>query len=126
MNYEVVQEHKYQDIYRICYGVLLIVNKFKKINHSLYFVDQKENKKSFKKVEGLKNCYTAKEDIQIPYSKNIVTKGSVIFEHGVIEPISDKSDFFYELKTTGSCFSGNYEEFKKLNEIVDDIITNKY
>lgn len=128
MNYEVVQEHKYQDIYRICYGVLLIVNKFKKVKHGLYFVSEKENKKSFKKVDGLKNCYTAKTDIPVPYSydNTIISKGSIIFEHNLIEPITNKEDFFYELKTTGSSFSGNYGDFKELNEMVDDIITNKY
>lgn len=128
MNYEIVQENKYQDIYRICYGVLLIVNKFKNVKNGLYFVSEKKNKNSFKKIEGLKNCYTAKEDIPIPYSYDnaIISKGSIIFENRLIEPITNKEDFFYELKTTGSSFSGNYIEFKELNKMVDNIITNKY
>lgn len=117
---EVVVETEYQDIYRITDGVLLIVNKFRYIDYSsqtdrvisLYDGKFKSyNKKLSKKLRVLKeNCNVY--GITIP-------KGIVTYNLFPVEIVSDKDDYEYEIKTTGSMFSGNNESMlKMLNEII--------
>lgn len=123
-NYEIVQKHEYQDIYRLCYGVLVVVNKYKHISNGWYWNYTKKYKKKLEKIQGLKNCFKTTEDIELDkYDDNeIISKGTVIFEDRAIEPLIDKSKYYFELKTTGSCFSGNYEEFSRLLDTAKEII----
>lgn len=126
MDYEIVQKHEYQDIYRLTYGVLVIVNKFKhQSQRNWYWNHTKDNKKKLKKITGLKNCFMTNEDIEIrSYITNgneVVPIGSIIFEDAIILPTTIKEDYYFELKTTGSCFSGLGKEFNKLLETAKEI-----
>lgn len=120
---ETVVESEYQDIYRVTDGVLLIVNKFKRIDYS----SQTERcvilyKRKYKSYN--KNCQKQlkmlKEDCNI-YGITI-PKGTVTYNLFPVELVSDINDYKYEIKTTGSMFSGNNESMSKmLNEIISKI-----
>jgi hypothetical protein len=125
MEYEVIQEHEYQDIYRLTPGVLLKINKYKSSEIYWNWTDSDYHKKELSKVKGLDKCYKLKSEVITKFKKQTVPKDTIIFEQHIIVPIADKKDFFYELKTTGSCFSGNLEEFKELIEMINEVL-NKY
>ena len=118
-----VVESEYQDIYRVTDGVLLIVNKFRRIDYSsqtercviLYGGKYKSyNKNCQKQLKMLK------EDCNI-YGITI-PKGTIVYHYFPVEIVSDKVDYKYEIKTTGNMFSGNYESMlKMLNEIISKI-----
>lgn len=120
---ETVVESEYQDIYRVTNGVLLIVNKFRRIDYSsqtercviLYGGKYKSyNKNCQKQLKMLK------EDCNI-YGITI-PKGTIVYHYFPVEIVSDKVDYKYEIKTTGNMFSGNYESMLKvLNEIISKI-----
>lgn len=122
-NMETVVESEYQDIYRVTDGVLLIVNKFRRIDYSsqiercviLYEGKYKSyNKNCQKQLKMLKedcNMY----GITIP-------KGTVTYDLFPVEIVSDKADYKYEIKTTGNMFSGNNKSMlKMINEIISKI-----
>ena len=125
MEYETIQEHEYQDIYRLTPGVLLKINKYATSEIYWNWTDSKENKKQLLKIEGLSKCYKLKNEVITSYRKQVIPKDTIIFEDGIIIPITNKNNFFYELKTTSSCFSGDLEEFKELTEMINKIL-NKY
>lgn len=118
-----VVESEYQDIYRVTDGVLLIVNKFRRIDYSsqtdrvILLYDGK-----FKLYN--KNCQkwlrVLKEDCNI-YGITI-PKGTVTYNLFPVELVSDINDYKYEIKTTGSMFSGNNKSMlKMLNDIISEI-----
>lgn len=117
---EIVVETEYQDIYRVTDGVLLIVNKFRHIDYSSQtdrIISLYDGK--FKSYN--KNCQKQlkmlKEDCNI-YGITI-PKGTVTYNLFPVELVSDINDYEYEIKTTGSMFSGNNESMlKMLNEII--------
>lgn len=125
LKYETVQEHEYQDIYRLCYGVLVIVNKYNIANYNWYWGNTKEHKKKLEKIKGLKSCFKTLDDIDMYTYNNqelsVLPRGSIIFEDNVIIPTNNKDEYFYELKTTGSCFSGVGKEFSDLLNLVKEI-----
>lgn len=118
-----VVESEYQDIYRVTDGVLLIVNKFRRIDYSSQtdrIISLYDGK--FKSYN--KNCQkwlrVLKEDCNI-YGITI-PKGTVTYNLFPVELVSDINDYKYEIKTTGNMFSGNYESMlKMLNEIISEI-----
>lgn len=129
--YEVVQEHEYQDIYRLRYGVLLIVNKYENIKSTTErgveipiwnWTDTSENKNKLKKLKGLKNLYQVKEDLHTRFNNNFIKKDTIIFDNTAIKPLSNKEEYYYELKTTSSCFSGDLNGFKELVAMVNEIL----
>ena len=119
---EVLANTEYQDVYRIVDGVLLIVNKFKRIiyDEDKYFgVSLNEAKlKSYNKgcQKWLK---VLKEDYHDEYSNISVPKGTVLYQYYPVEPTIKPENYIYEIKTTGNAFGGDYNE-------VTDIIDNIY
>lgn len=122
LDYEVVQKHEYQDIYRLKYGVLMIVKKFKYSDYDWCFRHTNKNELKLTKIKGIKNCYKTKEDIVV--HDDVLPRGSVILDHEIILITSDEKDFFYELKTTGSNFSGDRKEFQILLGTIQNILNN--
>ena len=118
-----VVESEYQDIYRVTDGALLIVNKFRRIDYSSQtdrIISLYDGK--FKSYN--KNCQkwlrVLKEDCNI-YGITI-PQGTVTYNLFPVELVSDINDYKYEIKTTGSMFSGNNESMSKmLNEIISEI-----
>ena len=121
MSYEVVEQHEYRDIYRLCHGVLVVVHKYEQVYHLL----ERFKPESFIKVKGIKNCYIIKNDHK-DWSGKIHAKGSIVLDGFFINPINDPSNFRYELKTSSAYFGGNLDEFTKLLDATKDIIQSVY
>lgn len=110
---EVLANTEYQDVYRIVDGVLLIVNKFKRIIYDedkyfrVYF--SKAKVKSYDKgcQKWLK---VLKEDYYDEYSNITVPKGTVLYQDYPVESTTKPENYIYEIKTTGSAFGGSYNE----------------
>lgn len=119
---EVLANTEYQDVYRIVDGVLLIVNKFKRI---IYDEDEyfrvSFSKAKFKSYN--KGCQkwlkVLKEDYHDEYSNISVPKGTVLYQDYPVEPTIKKDKCIYEIKIAGGAFGGDYNE-------VTDIIDNIY
>ena len=124
---EVVVQTDYQDIYRITDGVLFIVNKFIPIDYSdktkeyIHIYHDEAKYKSYNK-----NCQTwlkvLKEDYKNKYCPVVIPKGTVMYMNTPVICTKDKTKWKYELKTTGTAFSGTYSEIlKMLDDVVDCI-----
>lgn len=121
---EIVAQTDYQDVYRITDGVLLIVNKFIPVDYSdqtkeYIRVHRSEVKyKSYNK--NCQNCLKVlQEDYEYEYCPVIIPKGTVTYIDVPVISTKDKDEWKYELKTTGSCFSGNYD---KMLDMVTDVL----
>ena len=123
---EVLANTEYQDVYRIVDGVLLIVNKFKRI---IYDKDEyfrvsfsKSKLKSYNKgcQKWLK---VLKEDYHDEYSNIAVPKGTVLYQDYPVEPTIKPENYIYEIKTTSNAFGGDYNEvmdmIKNIREVID-------
>ena len=126
---EILANTEYQDVYRILDGVLLIVNKFKRIiyDEDKYFrVSFSEAKfKSYNKgcQKWLK---VLKEDYHDEYSNISVPKGTVLYQDYPVELTIKPENYIYEIKTTGNAFGGDYNEvmdmIKNIRAIMDGTI----
>jgi hypothetical protein len=124
---EIVAQTDYQDVYRITDGVLLVVNKFISIDYSdktKEYIRVYMSKAKYKSYN--KNCQTwlkvLKEDYVYEYCPVIIPKGTVTYMSIPVICTKDKDKWEYELKTTGTAFSGTYSEIlKMLDDIVDCI-----
>lgn len=110
---KVVAQTDYQDIYRITDGVLLVVNKFIPIDYSdetkeyVYVHKSRAKYKSYNQ-----NCQiwlrVLKEDYVYEYCPVTISKGTVLYMDIPVICTNDKDKWKYELKTTGTAFSGTY------------------
>ena len=102
---EVLANTEYQEVYRIVDGVLLIVNKFKRIiyDKDKYFrvSFSKAKLKSYNKV-CQKWLKVLKEDYYDAYSNITIPKGTVLYQD---YPIELSNVYKYEVKTTSTSFS---------------------
>lgn len=121
---EIVAHTDYQDIYRITDGVLFIVNKFIPVDYSdqtkeyIHVYRSEAKYKSYNK--NCQNCLKVlKEDYEYKYCPVIIPKGTVLYMDVPVICTNDKDKWKYELKTTGTAFSGNYERML-------DLITDVY
>ena len=118
---EVLANTEYQDVYRIVDGVLLIVNKFKRIiyDEDKYFrvYASKAKLKSYNKgcQKWLK---VLKEDYHDEYSNISVPKGTVLYQDYPVELTIKPENYIYEIKTTGNAFGGDYSE---VMDMINDI-----
>lgn len=123
---EVLANTEYQDVYRIVDGVLLIVNKFKRIiyDEDKYFrvSFSKSKLKSYNKgcQKWLK---VLKEDYHDEYSNISVPKGTVLYQDYPVELTIKPENYIYEIKTTGSAFGGDYNKvmdmIKNIRKVMD-------
>lgn len=123
---EILAETEYQDLYRITDGVLLVVNKFKPIDYgedkyvSLYDPKVKSYNKGCQK-----RLKILKEDYYRQYDDITVPKGTVLYYGRPVE-LADKSEWNYQVKTTGESLSGDFDEVTELlNEILKKINSNR-
>lgn len=123
--YDIVQvlaETEYQDLYRITDGVLLVVNKFKPIYYgedkyvSLYDPKVKSYNKGCQK-----RLKILKEDYYKQYDDITVPKGTVLYYERPVELV-DKSEWNYQIKTTGESLSGDFDEVTELLTSIIKII----
>ena len=123
---EVLANTEYQDTYRITDGVLLIVNKFKRIiyDEDKYF-RVSFSKSKFKSYN--KGCQkwlkVLKEDYHDEYSDIAVPKGTVLYQDYPVESTNKPENYIYEIKTTGDAFGGDYNKvmdmIKNIREVMD-------
>lgn len=123
---EVLANTEYQDVYRIVDGVLLIVNKFKRIiyDEDKYFrvSFSKSKLKSYNKgcQKWLK---VLKEDYHDEYSNISVPKGTVLYQDYPVELTIKPENYIYEIKTTGDAFGGDYSKvmnmIANIREVMD-------
>lgn len=124
---EIVAQTDYQDIYRITDGVLLVVNKFEPIDYTgetKEYVCVYESNAKYKSYN--KNCQVwlrvLKEDYVYEYCPVTISKGTVLYMDIPVICTNDKDKWKYELKTTGTAFSGTYGEILKMLDDVADCI----
>lgn len=122
---EVLANTEYQDVYRIVDGVLLIVNKFKRIiyDEDKYF-RVSFSKAKFKSYD--KGCQkwlkVLKEDYHDEYSNISVPKGTVLYHGYPVEPTTKPENYIYKIKTTGDAFSGDYSEVMDMIKIIREVM----
>ena len=123
---EILAQTEYQDIYKLKAGVLLKVNKFKYIDYSdknsQKFVNVDFSKAKYRLYDkNCKNLRVLKEDYYNPWYGVTVPKGTVI-ENLPVELCQNKYEWTYEVKTTGSEFSGTYLDIiNMINELMETI-----
>lgn len=123
---KVLAQTEYQDMYRVKDGVLLVVNKFipmkiDGVEHPIVYANWNESRSYVKgcqkQLKVLKKDYIHEASWCEP--EWIVLKGTVIYEYRPVKSTKDKSKWKYEIKTTGSCLSGDIE---RINELLNDIL----
>ena len=128
---QVVCESDYQDIYRIKDGVLLVVNKFKKIDYSnktdrWVRIQSSSVKWGKYKKECQDHLKILKKDHHDKWSDITVPKGTVLYCGTPVEIETDPSQYEYQIKTTGEMFSGDSEMILNyINDIVNVIKSNE-
>ena len=128
---QIVAQTDYQDIYRITDGVLFIVNKFVSIDYSdqtKEFVYVYSSETKYKLYN--KNCQNwlkvLKEDYEYEYCPVIIPKGTVTYMDIPVICTNDKDKWEYELKTTGTAFSGTYDTMlEMLDNVINCMIKSK-
>ena len=122
---EVLAQTEYQDMYRIKDGVLLVVNKFTRME--ITGVD-------FPLVsgDGNKNCQDSLQILKKDFvhekswmeNKWQVPAGTVLYERRPVQATTDKSRWKYEIKTTGAMFSGTSDEMMDMLREIEGVIND--
>lgn len=115
INIEVLAKTEYQDLYRVTDGVLLVVNKFIPIKYEnaehVYIYKCKTSRYN----KGCQNYLTIlKEDYYDKYRNVSVKKGTILYHSRPVVATDNQSDWTYEVKTTGSALSGDYDMINNL------------
>lgn len=122
---EVVVVTDYQDIYRIDYGILLIINKYEydySYGESCWLHSAKD-KPYHKSTQGLRILKEDTEHKGYNSETKTIPKGKVL-RHGFPVKITDKTNWRYGLKTTGDSFSGKSEDILKYLNEIKELIKN--
>ena len=114
---EILAKTEYQDLYRVTDGVLLVVNKFVPIEYEneKYFTVHRRGVKQRKYNKGCQDWLKVlKEDYYDEYRNITVPKGTVTYIDRPVIPTDNQSDWKYEVKTTGSALSGDFDMIEML------------
>ena len=115
---QISAETEYQDLYRVTDGVLLVVNKFKRIDYSNVTdkpVGALYRAKTSKYNKGCQDCLKVlKSDYVDTYSNVTVPKGTVLYHNRPVEVTTDGLEYQYQIKTTGDLFSGDADEMENM------------
>ena len=115
---QILAETEYQDLYRVTDGVLLVVNKFKRIDYSKVTdkpVGSLYRAKTGKYNKVCQDCLKVlKSDYYDTYSDVTVPKGTVLYHSKPVEVTTDELEYQYQIKTTGDLFSGNIDEMENM------------
>lgn len=123
---EVVCKSDYQDIYRVKDGVLLVINKFR-------YITDEEGRANFigysmKNKRYVKGCQSSlcvlRDDYNDTWHGKTYRAGQVIYEGYPVELV-DKSEWNFQIKTTGDALSGDIGTITMLlNEIIGRILSD--
>lgn len=115
---QILAETEYQDLYRVTDGVLLVVNKFKRIDYSKVTdkpVGSLYRAKTGKYNKGCQDCLKVlKSDYHDTYANVTVPKGTVLYHDRPVEVTTDELEYQYQIKTTGDLFSGDADEMENM------------
>ena len=114
---QILAQTEYQDLYRVTDGVLLVVNKFVPIEYEneKHFTVSRSKAKQRKYNKGCQDWLKIlKADYYDEYSKITVPKGTVTYIDKPVIPTYNQLDWTYEVKTTGSALSGDFDEIQSL------------
>jgi hypothetical protein len=119
---EVLAKTEYQDLYRVTDGVLLVVNKFVPIKiEGIKFLRvswcDRSNSKTYNK-----GCQKELKILTKEYRHEgswcepewSIPKGTVVYGREPVIATDNKADWGYEVKTTGSALSGDFETIENL------------
>ena len=125
--YEIVSQNEFEDIYRLSYGVLLKVLKYSVEHYGFWELKRFKDDKKAKKIKNIKDAYVITEDFSyLGYGGEEVSvnKGAKYFKGDSVKMV-DSIRYTYEIKTTGSEFSGRIGD---MNNYILDIqeILDKY
>lgn len=113
---EVLAQTEYQDVYRVTDGVLLIVNKFVDMfNKKSSIYDRRKRKMYHKNTKDL----TINQEDRVDFYNNFISKGTVLYHNYPVIVAGNKTDWRYEVKTTGSALGG---DFNKIENLLNDIL----
>lgn len=115
---EVVAKTEYQDIYRLTYSVLLVVDKFERLYPDNSVIYHGERSLYNPNTKGL---YITKDRYKVN-DKEFVKAGTVISYVTPVISTSDKAKWKYTIKTSGAYFKGNAPEMLKMLSEIEDII----
>lgn len=113
---EVLAKTEYQDLYRVTDGVLLVVNKFVPIEYEneKYFTIRGKAKHG-KYNKGCRDYLKIlKEDYYDEFSGITIPKDTVIYARVPVVSTDNQPDWTYEIKTTGSALSGDFDMIEML------------
>lgn len=116
---EQIQTHDFVDKYRIKDGLILEVNKYKR----LYNVYIHRNELG-KVVRGCKDLRVLKEDYYDSYRDVTVPAGTFMYQGGFIGKADSVSDYRYELKSSGGSIYGSSEDMFEILEAVEHILNS--
>jgi hypothetical protein len=122
VTYEVTQQHELQDIYRLCTGVILIVNKFV-TDYSTVINSWEFSPGEAKKISGMKHCYQLIRDHKA-YNDRIYKAGTYIANNRPVTPTNTFSEFELELKLAGGAYAGTIDTFNDLGKKIKSILHN--
>lgn len=120
---EILAKTEYQDVYRITDGVLLIVNKFLYTQTGAgYYPRILTNRYNSRKYN--KDCQDFLKVLtkECKDRDEILPVGTVLYKDCPVNTTNNKEAWDYEIKTTGSMFSGDYAEMIGLLDQIKKII----
>lgn len=115
---QVVVKTDYQDIYRITGGVLLIVDKFKILDDTIYSVKTKPYNKL---TQYLRVTQTYCET----WNGNKCQQGTITYGYNICKLV-DKEFYKFKVKTSGEDFSGYRKTIFTYIEDIQNIIKSYY
>lgn len=121
---EILANTEYQDLYRVTDGVLLVVNKFVGI-HENHIVRVYDKGRSKRYGHGTQSCLNVLNQDQTDWNGVFVPKGTVTYFGTPVKPTMDSSIWNYEVKTTGSSFSGTHNRITEMISSIQQIIDQK-
>jgi hypothetical protein len=118
--YTVIESNEIIDVYRISYGVLLVVKKYEHAGLYGHFYNSENNKGLLKRYKDIKKCYYTTRELITSYE--VVPAGTIVYGYEAVRKIEDPAKFYFEVKTTGNCFGGTIDEIKVMNQTIIDLI----
>lgn len=129
---EIICESDYQDIYRITDGVLLVVDKFKPmhiegVKYPVVYWANRSNSRIYAKGcrKDLKKLIKEYKQESTKYTPEwTLPIGTVVYNNIPVKLVG-KSEWDYQIKTTGEMLSGTAETILEYMQIIKSIIETK-
>lgn len=123
---EQITQNDLLEEYRVKYGIILKVNKYKKLHGEEYVSSELKSRNAKKKVKGLYQIYQLKKDITFDNGKTL-KEGQYVYNMWsdtctLVEVVTDPKDYHYEVKCSGGTIEGNLESVSNVLNSINDFI----